>query len=382
MLNEIYERVPSGCAISGIMNKKRKLFSGNDIIQSIALMHERSNGLGGGFAAYGIYPEYADCYAFHLFYDDQSAKEDTEHFLQEYFEVLASDKMPVRNVKNIKTPPLIFRYFIKPIGQKPVSNSEHDEREFVVSCVMKINSCIPGAYVFSSGKNMGAFKGVGYPEDIGEFYRLDEYDGYIWTSHGRFPTNSPGWWGGAHPFTLLDWSIVHNGEISSYDANKRYLEMFGYECTLQTDTEAITYIFDFLVRKQGLPLEIAAKIVAAPFWTEIDRQPAQEKELLTALRSVYSSLLVNGPFSIILGMTDGIMALNDRIKLRPLTAAEHGDFLYVASEESAIREICPYPDRVWAPRGGEPVMGFVDGSSKVIPVTDINDYCTSALNAR
>ena len=25
----------------------------------------------------------------------------------------------------------------------------------------------------------------------------------------------PGWWGGAHPFALLDYSVVHNGEISS-----------------------------------------------------------------------------------------------------------------------------------------------------------------------
>ena len=37
--------------------------------------------------------------------------------------------------------------------------------------------------------------------------------------------------GGAHPFAMLDYSIVHNGEISSYDANRRFIEMFGYQCT-------------------------------------------------------------------------------------------------------------------------------------------------------
>ena len=68
----------------------------------------------------------------------------------------------------------------------------------------------------------------------------EEYEGYSWTAHGRYPTNTPGWWGGAHPFTLLDYSIVHNGEISSYDANRRFIEMFGYKCNLQTDTEVIT----------------------------------------------------------------------------------------------------------------------------------------------
>ena len=41
-------------------------------------MHDRSNGLGGGFAGYGIYPEYEDYYAFHVFYDTQAAKEACE----------------------------------------------------------------------------------------------------------------------------------------------------------------------------------------------------------------------------------------------------------------------------------------------------------------
>ncbi|MDN5294477.1 MAG: hypothetical protein PWQ31_1782, partial [Eubacteriales bacterium] len=56
-------RIPSGCAISGIMNVKGKKMNGEAIIKSIALMHDRSNGLGGGFAAYGIYPHYKDLYA-------------------------------------------------------------------------------------------------------------------------------------------------------------------------------------------------------------------------------------------------------------------------------------------------------------------------------
>ena len=73
-------------------------------------------------------------------------------------------------------------------------------------CVIRMNSQIDGAYVFSSGKNMGVFKAVGYPEDVGEFYRLEDYKGYCWTAHGRYPTNTPGWWGGAHPFALLDYS--------------------------------------------------------------------------------------------------------------------------------------------------------------------------------
>ncbi len=365
------KRIPSGCAIAGMINRKGRTMSGVDAIQSIALMHDRSNGLGGGFAAYGIYPEFPEHYAFHLFFDDHKAREQTESFLNQHFNIELGGPIPTRKVVGISGAPLIWRYFAKPkLEQLRVAEMKEDD--FVVNMVMFINERLDGAYVFSSGKNMGAFKGVGYPEDIGEFYRLDEYRGYIWTAHGRFPTNTPGWWGGAHPFTLLDLSVVHNGEISSYGANRRFLEMFGYRCTLQTDTEVMTYIFDLLLRRQGLPLETAVKAVAAPFWSTIARMPQAQREVLTAIRTVYSSLLVNGPFSIVLGSSQGIMALNDRVKLRPLVAATKGDLLYVASEESAIREICPKPERVWSPRGGEPVIGMLeDAMPKAVPAPPV-----------
>lgn len=219
---------------------------------------------------------------------------------------------------------------------------------------MKINTEIDGAYVFSSGKNMGAFKAVGYPEDVGEFYKLEEYEGYLWTAHGRYPTNTPGWWGGAHPFGLLDYTIVHNGEISSYDANRRFIEMFGYKCTLQTDTEVITYIADYLIRKQGLTLEETASVIAAPFWSTIEKR--EDKDVLKYLRCVYGSLLITGPFSIILGFNGGLMALNDRLKLRSMVVGEKDDKVFIASEEAAIRTMEPNAENIYSPAGGEPVI--------------------------
>ncbi|MBQ4179101.1 MAG: glutamine amidotransferase family protein, partial [Elusimicrobia bacterium] len=231
-----------------------------------------------------------------------------------------------------------------------------DEDEFTARCVIRINKEFGGAYVFSSGKNMGAFKGVGYPEDIGNFYMLENYEGYIWTAHGRFPTNTPGWWGGAHPFTMLDWSIVHNGEISSYDANRRFVEMFGYNCSLQTDTEVITYLLDLLVRKHKLPMEKALQVLVAPFWKDIENENPKKAQELKALRTVYSSALINGPFSILIGYEDGLIALNDRIKLRSMVSATKGSKVYFASEESAIRVICPEPENIYHPKGGEPVI--------------------------
>ena len=74
------------------------------------------------------------------------------------------------------------------------------------------------------------------------------------------------------------------------------------------------------------------------------------------LRNVFSSLLITGPFSIILGYQGGIMALNDRLKLRSMVCAEKDDMVYIASEECAIKAIAPDVDRVWSPRGGEPII--------------------------
>ena len=363
ILKEGEIRIPSGCAISGIFSKSGKRISGESIIKSIATMHDRSNGLGGGFAAYGIYPEYKDYYAFHIFYDGNISKKECEEFLERHFDIINLSKIPTRKTPGITDVPLIWRYFVTPLPTK-LNESQLDEKEFVARCVMKINTKINGAYVFSSGKNMGVFKAVGYPEDVGEFYRLSEYEGYSWTAHGRYPTNTPGWWGGAHPFALLDYSVVHNGEISSYDANRRSIEMYGYKCTLQTDTEVITYIIDYLNRKIGLNLEEISAVVAAPFWQVIDRMPKEEKEKYTYLRSAFASLLITGPFSILVGFDGGMMALNDRLKLRSMVVGEKDDMVYMASEECAIRVIEQNLDKVWSPQGGEAVIVTLNGGAK------------------
>ena len=133
--------------------------------------------------------------------------------------------------------------------------------------------------------------------------------------------------------------------------------MFGYKCNLKTDTEVITYILDYLIRRQGLTLREAANVIAAPFWNTIENKTDQaEKEKLRYLRTVFPSLLVTGPFSIVLGFDGGLMALNDRLKLRSMVVGEKGDSVYVASEEAAIRIMEPDVDRVYAPAGGEPVI--------------------------
>lgn len=357
---EAEQRILGGCGLMGVCDESGNRMSGELAVRSMASMHDRGNGLGGGFAGYGIYPDFPHAFCFHMLYDDDAAKDDTEYYLARHFAILHHEPIPSKSVRGIQDEPILWRYFLE-ISDQRLAETQLSAEDYVVHAVMDVNNHIRGAFVASSGRNMGAFKGVGFPEEIGEFYRLDEYKGWTWTGHGRFPTNTPGWWGGAHPFCLLDYSIVHNGEISSYGINRRYLEMFGYNCSMQTDTEVVTYLFDLMLRRHGLPVEIACKALASPFWKDIDLMEDEDRRLYTALRSVYGPALLNGPFAVVLGMGEGMVALSDRIKLRPLAAARHDSVVYVASEESAIREICPKPDRSWMPRAGEPVIARLHG---------------------
>jgi len=88
-------------------------------------------------------------------------------------------------------------------------------------------------------------------------------------------------------FCTLDYSVVHNGEISSYDANRRTIEMYGYKCTLLTDTEVITYIIDYLNRKVGLTLEEIAGVVAAPFCRLLTTCPKNKRKNTLILETFF-----------------------------------------------------------------------------------------------
>lgn len=62
-----------------------------------------------------------------------------------------------------------------------------------------------------------------------------------------------------------------------------------------------------------------------------------------------------------------MIGVTDRIRLRLLTVGEKSDMLYLSSEESAIRLICPELDRAWVPMGGEPIVGRLKTISQPQP---------------
>ncbi len=359
-----FRRDIEACGIAGLININGKRENGKRVVDMITTMTDRENGLGAGYACYGLFPDMADHYCIQLLLDDEEAKERVEEYIKKVANIIKDEEVITNKVKGMRGPyPLIWRFFLE-VPQNALKANPHidNDDDYMVEKVIHVNEKIEGAFCMSSGKNMAVFKGNGWSHEIAEFYGIAEnYEGYMWLSHSRFPTNTPGWWGGAHPFNILDWSLCHNGEITSYGTNKRYVEMWGYKCTLlTTDSEVVTYIWDLLCRKHGLPKLIASMAMAPRYFEDISLLPEDQKKLAMWIRMTYGRAMINGPFSILVGTNrpnPSMIALTDRKKLRPMTAAlsEDENTVFASSEECAIRRVGEGGE-VWAPITGNPVI--------------------------
>ena len=123
-------RIPSGCAISAVISRDGRRMTGEKIIESLKPMHDRSNGLGGGFAGYGIYPRYKDYYALHIFYNDDLCRTECESYLRTNFVIVQAEIIPVRKMPAITNEPLIYRYFAQPLPSM-LMTWQLDEDDFV-----------------------------------------------------------------------------------------------------------------------------------------------------------------------------------------------------------------------------------------------------------
>ncbi|MFP4545603.1 MAG: hypothetical protein ACLFPN_01980 [Methanomassiliicoccales archaeon] len=360
------ERRPGGCGIAGCIATNGGTISGDTITRMITTMSERENGLGAGYAGYGLFPDRRDEFCLQFIFDDEEAKSRTEEFLKDNVYITGDERVFTKKVTTLSPPyPLVWRFFaiVKERLDWP-RGPAFDPEDRVAELAMRINRDLEGAYCVSSGKDMAVFKGCGYSGEIAEFYDISRYQGKMWLSHSRFPTNSPGWWAGAHPINLLDWSVCHNGEITSYGVNRKLVEMAGYECTLLTDTEVITYLWDMLVRKHHLPVPVAAFAMAPWYYPLIEGMDEKSKRLATWLRIVYKEAFLNGPFSILVGRREPectMIAMADRKKLRPLVAgiSPSEGCVFAASEECAIRSV-EHSARIWTADAGSPVIARAD----------------------
>ncbi|MFX1557980.1 MAG: hypothetical protein ACFFC9_12065, partial [Promethearchaeota archaeon] len=140
------QRVFDGCGISGFINIDGSRVSGERVVEMLCILKERENGLGAGYAAYGIYPKYKDHYAFHFLFDNEIAKIKVLEYLGKKGNIIQSEPIPTNLRSNIDNPPITWRIFFEPERSCDLNCDEK-----IVKIVMDINSNIENAFVMSSG---------------------------------------------------------------------------------------------------------------------------------------------------------------------------------------------------------------------------------------
>ncbi len=89
----------------GVCDESGARMSGEYAVRSMASMHDRGNGLGGGFAGYGIYPHLPHAFCFHMMFADEIGKEDAEYYFARHFVIIHHEPVPTRSVKGIEDEP-------------------------------------------------------------------------------------------------------------------------------------------------------------------------------------------------------------------------------------------------------------------------------------
>ena len=102
-------KVFDACGLFGFIDTSGERHNGERVISALCNMKERGNGLGAGYAGYGIYPEFKDYYAFHVMCRDEDKRKELDGYLRRYFAVIHDEPIPTQHVPGILDPPVVWR---------------------------------------------------------------------------------------------------------------------------------------------------------------------------------------------------------------------------------------------------------------------------------
>ncbi len=315
---------PSGCGVFGILRKANApKIEGKKVVDAIDAVRYRGSDKGAGFAVFNLKKD--NTYMVKAFYSGR---------IDEIKEMIENSGIQVLNSSytNGDICDCNFEITLGNVAQ-------------IKKVTRNINEILwqgKKGRIYSVGKSLNVFKGVGYPKDIAKLYNVEEYAGDLWLAHTRQPTNSPGhypFW--SHPFSTFDIAIVHNGDVSSFGANVEFLQSRGWGGFVGTDSEVMAFLFEELI-SEGLSVEEAVKIMM---------NPSRRSNILSLEEDYrYRNARLDGPFTAIIGYDAGddlyIIGIADRSKFRPIIIGEDENYYYIASEENQIR-LLNRKARVW-----------------------------------
>ena len=170
--------------------------------------------------------------------------------------------------------------------------------------------------VQSVGYSLEIIKDTGDANAVADKHGVRELTGTHGLGHARLATESSVLPNASHPFwarPFADVAIVHNGQITDYFTQRERLERDGYRFMTENDSELIAV------------------------WVSNEMRNGLTKE--QALRKSISA--IDGVFTYLISDTTSIGFAKDRFAMKPLVTVELNAELAVATEEQAVRRVCP-----------------------------------------
>ncbi len=285
------------CGIAGVVFKDKKLHGVGKYMTKMldALQHRGPDSA--GFAIYGGLGLNENEYLLNI-----EVKE-TPGLLEQ----VKNRVNTITPIKNEEIIPSVENHII--YRCKIALNSFNELKHFIMD-IDEINDVI----VLNGSHSFEMIKDIGLVKEIAARYNTPDKQGTHAIGHTRFSTESIVDRYHAHPFQsyiIPDITVVHNGQITNYWKIRDPLERKGHIFETNNDTECIVhYIADKL--SEGYKLEEALE------------------------QSVKD---MDGPFSYIVGIPNGVGIAKDQLGLRPGVLAENDDVFAIASEEVALREV-------------------------------------------
>ncbi|HEX8146770.1 MAG TPA: glutamate synthase-related protein [Pyrinomonadaceae bacterium] len=180
-----------------------------------------------------------------------------------------------------------------------------------------------------------------------------DFKSAISLGHGRYSTNTDSRPERAQMFSTLG----HNGEINSVDRLGREALALGFQLPPRaSDSQVLDRVVESFMFEYGLSLMNALEIAFPPVWSEIERFPAEVRELYRYWRRAFGAH-AQGPAAIIARQADEIVFSSDALGLRPLWCGETEKEFFASSEKGVV----PLENMVRDPRPLAPgeKMGFL-----------------------
>ncbi|MDT5269161.1 MAG: glutamate synthase large chain [Acidobacteriota bacterium] len=211
-------------------------------------------------------------------------------------------------------------------------------------------------HVASLSPNSVIYKVRGDAETLRRYFpelSHPDFKSAISLGHGRYSTNTDSRSERAQMFSTLG----HNGEINSVDRLGREALALGFQLpTRASDSQVLDRVVESFMFEYRLSLMNALEIAFPPVWSEIERFPADVRELYRYWRRAFGAH-AQGPAAIIARQADEIVFSSDALGLRPLWCGETEKEFFASSEKGVV----PLEQMVRDPRPLAPgeKMGFL-----------------------